>query len=202
EIIDELTLAKQKIKIVNPSQLALEIAISKLTKKEEVLEKIEIVYEEPKKEIPKKDTKEAKASEKKSNDTKIEKPILEEELVIEEISDANTKNVENSFITVIQSKWLKIVDGLKIHNHSIALCLKTAHPEKIEAGSLHIGFQFPLHKDKIMELDNKRLVEDEIKKQTGKFVPIRCLVGLKHDKVEPQAIDEALNIFEGEVINE
>lgn len=205
ELINEFTIAKQKIKFTNPPQLAVELAITKLSQKD-ILNTIE--DEQKKVEIQTKAPGNIKLSEnqktsffKKENTHNDSKEGYSKEP--KEIkSKETTDKVDNSFIINIKNKWPKIVDGLKIYNHSIALCLKTANPEKIENGILHISFQFPLHRDKIQEMNNKRLVEDEIKKQTGKLVVIRCFVGTKHDKVEPQAIDEALNIFEGEVIDE
>lgn len=198
EIIDELTLAKQRVKLMNPPQLALELSIAKLSENNETLPQEENII------TPNENIKQ-KVNEKMKTDVENKELLKKDYKKIEtegESVETDIEKVENSFIVSIKNKWPKIVDGLKKYNHSIALCLKTASPEKIENGILCIGFQFPLHKDKIQELNNKRLVEDEIKKQTGKLIPIRCFVGTKHDKVKPQAIDEALSIFEGDVIDE
>ncbi len=176
--IEILSDAKQKTKFSTPLQLPLELAI------------LEIGEEEKKPELETKPEKEEPAA-------KVLEPEKRE-------TGGSPKEIrlskENSdILSSVKNNWQKIVEELKSYNHSLSVCLKTAKPERIENNTLLLGFDFSFHKDKIQSLTNKRIVEDVIKKVTGKFIPIRCFVNPKKAK-EKSVIEDAADILGGEII--
>lgn len=193
--IELLNTAKQKVRYSIPTQLPIELAIVEITRngeKEPSPKNKQTPSPTPQRTERKKDITSPQKIEEEKNTENKNKPI----------SKKINKSVDlGKFFAKIKNSWEEIVNSLKKTNHSLALCLKNANPENIEDDHLIIGFDFPLHRDKIQAIENRRIIEDIIAKKTGDFIPIRCFIKTKRDKVGNQTIvNEAIEILGGEVI--
>jgi len=203
EIIEKLSDAKQKVKFSTPNHLPVELAILEIGKK------YTTPREENKEISPKKENAPKAQTQEKSMKTN-EKIALAEHFSnkkTEKEPHKEEKNPDNfpldkSFFPVIKNKWNDILNGVKAYNHSLIACLKPSKPKRIENGYLIISFDYLFHKEKIQNVNNKRAVEDIIQKIVGRFVPIRCVVKPKENRkeVEPTILDNAADIFGGEII--
>lgn len=194
--IENINEAKQKVKYSIPPQLPLELAIVEIIDRENGSDD----HAESKNNQPKPSPQDIKPKDEKKDEKKEKEHSRD--IKSSEVTQKPVNNLEEGrAFALVKNKWHQIIEKLKEDNHSLALCLKTAEPEKIEDAHLNIGFDFPLHRDKIQTIENRRLVEDVIQKETGNFIPIRCFLRSKRDKVEDQdIIKEALDILGGEVI--
>jgi len=202
KIIEQLNQAKQKIKYSTPPQLPIELIIAENQIQENI-------YSDKNDDTEIQQTNRQVLNIKKTKNSNFrEKNIITKEnarikkIGIKEPEKKQLDEAVNQgkLFTQIQQGWSRIIGSIKENNHVLALCLETAGPENIEDGHLMIGFDFPLHRDKIQAIDNKMLIENIIEKQTGNFIPIRCFIRSKRDKVDNQTIDKTVNFFGGELI--
>lgn len=191
QTIERLSDAKQKVKSAVPNHLPLELAALEL-KMGQTAEDTKGQSEEeetPPKETNKKTFYTERPSKSETKEQKLEPS---------KISKAATSSKD--LISKIKNHWQDILEELKSYNHSLAVCLKSAQPERIENGFLLLGFHYSFHKDKIQDIKNKRTIEDVIKKVIKEFVPIRCFVQPKKKTKEKSAVEDAARILEGEII--
>lgn len=97
--------------------------------------------------------------------------------------------------------WRKVVSNLRGYNNSLCFILENCFIEKIEGDELVLGVGFKFHKDKLLEPRNKQIIEETIKKITGKDYKITCQLietpsnTFKKEK-NHDLIKEAKKIFE------
>jgi len=64
-------------------------------------------------------------------------------------------------LTTVRLKWNAIVAAVEEKNHSLPFILKICKPEAVEGATIVIRFQYPFHRDKIMnDVKNRRTVEE------------------------------------------
>lgn len=191
--IEKLNDAKQKVKYSIPNHLPLELTILEFSRDKAGSDENEKTINTKKSDLED-STPSSPQKNKPTEETQPKKNNNPGRITLKE------KNSVKDLISNIKKNWQKILNELKSYNHSLTVCLKTATPERIENNHLLLGFDYSFHKDKIQDIKNKRVVEDAIKKITGKFIPIRCFVSPKKKKGEKSVLDDAINILGGEII--
>ena len=169
-------------------QLALEIAIIKISGPVEIVKKEQITEE------------------------KIEK------VVVKENKNREHKNIEEQSsdlsLELIQENWPRITERIK--TPSLRMSLKSAIPTKLLDHDLTLELSTKFHKDKIMESENRIELEKTIK-DVLKF-SLKIITEVKSLEIKPVVketqsppaitepsgshIDEALEIFGGELVEE
>lgn len=188
EIIEHLNNAKQKVKFSVPNHLPLELAALELgkTKANPGGSSSEGNKNKPGAELV-----------DRKSDAKIKK---EAKIKNEEKNEEEKTTKKQDLFSNIKNSWQDVLNELKPYNHSLVVCLKSAKPERIENGYLILGFDFSFHKDKIQDMENKRIVEDAVKKTVGEFIPIRCFVNPKKKIEKKSVLEDAINILGGEIV--
>lgn len=128
----------------------------------------------------------------------VSTPVVEQTNNREDIASENV----NTIVSVEWSPgegekilWAKIIEEAKPFNHSLSALLKDAELLSIEKGNpgtLNIGVHFPFHKDRIMEIKNRRIIEDLLKKITGDTFMLKCSLVASNKKQEKAEDDDAL----------
>ncbi len=169
-------------------QLSLEIAIIKISGPVEIVKKEQITEE------------------------KIEK------VVVKENKNREHKNIEEQSsdlsLELIQENWPRITERIK--TPSLRMSLKSAIPTKLLDHDLTLELSTKFHKDKIMESENRIELEKTIK-DVLKF-SLKIITEVKSLEIKPVVketqstpaitepsgshIDEALEIFGGELVEE
>lgn len=73
-----------------------------------------------------------------------------------------------------ESVWAKIMQEVRKYNHSLEALLKDGEPEELEGEIIKLNFRYKFHKEKIEEVENRRLVERAISNVLGRKVRVRC----------------------------
>ncbi len=72
---------------------------------------------------------------------------------------ATGNSVENISKELILEKWNEVLVKVKKHNHSLSFILRVCQPRDINGNQLCLAFKYKFHKDRIGDINIKRLVE-------------------------------------------
>lgn len=195
KMIDILQEANYKLDTSIP-QLALEIAVVQLTGGGDVAQNLVEATVIPEK------RQEPLATANVVSSPKAQSKAKKSDLKVDGF-EREHKNLEMN-LAVIKENWPRILERIK--TPSLKISLRNAFPIKIENHDLTLQFSANFHKDKVMEHDHRVELEGIIKELLGDAVKIIAVV--KELEIKPviqereQALDEALGIFGGEVVEE
>ncbi|MFA5935256.1 MAG: DNA polymerase III subunit gamma/tau [Patescibacteria group bacterium] len=134
-------------------------------------------------------------------ETVIEKPV--------EQSIAPSIPAEPGIVTLAQAQraWPVMVKTLSETGPSLAFVLKTSRPIETSGSVITIRFQYPFHRDKILnDIKNRRLVENAYNKALKmEGIHLEGLVGEDAQVTEKRSADMVSNIlkaFGGQVVEE
>lgn len=195
-IINAFQKAKERLKTYTIPQLPLEIA---------VIESIGIVpavlEKAPVKEIVKPKV-EVKMEEVVSN--------VEESKTVEAIKDAlegDASDVGDFDLSNVKASWPRIVERIEIP--ACKRSLTDGEIGKVEGNEVTLEFRSNFHRNKVMEHDNRIEIERVFKEVFGKDVKllgrvkeIQISSAVSKDKPEDSVIDDALEVFGGEFVEE
>ncbi|PIU43191.1 MAG: DNA polymerase III subunit gamma/tau [Candidatus Nealsonbacteria bacterium CG07_land_8_20_14_0_80_40_10] len=88
--------------------------------------------------------------------------------------------------------WEKILNGIKPHNHSLFALLKDAKPVIIEENKLVLAAQFKFHKEKILQHQNRVIIEQTLSQVLGRDLLIDCIL-LDKEKIKQEEEDMLLS---------
>ncbi|MBI5221654.1 MAG: DNA polymerase III subunit gamma/tau [Candidatus Magasanikbacteria bacterium] len=118
------------------------------------------------------------------------------------ISSFTHKSVPKSTLEEVKAKWSEVVSNISKTVPSLTFILKMCSLNSVAEDGLHIAFNFEIHKDKVGEIKNKKMIEDELEKVLGERIKIIC--EFTENKSADSANDKELNNlaseFGGEVI--
>lgn len=120
-------------------------------------------------------------------------------------SIAPTKTVDVT-LQEVGGFWPTVLQKLKENNGSLATVLRNAKLHAVEHGRIVVSVQYQFHKENIENKRNLSVIQEIIREITGKNVTLKAIV-MKPNAEEPvvdavQALNEALNMFGGEVIEQ
>jgi len=90
-------------------------------------------------------------------------------------------------IDLIKDRWNEFLINIKKVNHSLSFVLKVCQPTAVANNELHLSFRHKIHKDRINELDIKRIVEGVLKEVYKQDLIIKAV--LDETMVLPEAPD-------------
>lgn len=118
------------------------------------------------------------------------------------ISNLTHKSSPKYTIEEIKTRWVEVINGISQTVPSLTFVLKMCSLNSLAEDGLHLGFNFEIHKDKVEEIKNKKLIEDELEKNLGERIKIIC--EFIENKTAASATDSELNNlateFGGEII--
>ncbi len=103
----------------------------------------------------------------------------------------------------IQSSWDKIIQDVGKANHSLSFILKMSNLVKLEGNQLHLTVPYSFHKDKILEINTRKIIEQAIENNLSEHITLSCEVS---EESRPQNTEDDLELnklaadFGGEVI--
>lgn len=119
---------------------------------------------------------------KNQSDTELEKKEVKTESKSHHITtsiksaiDSFThKSAPKTTIAEIKNRWAEVIGGISETVPSLTFILKMCSLNSIGEDGLHLAFNFEIHKDKVDEIKNKKLIEDELEKVLGERIRIIC----------------------------
>ena len=85
-------------------------------------------------------------------------------------------------LSTVNSQWGRILGEAKLRNRSVEALLKSCRPLGVEGQEVVLGFQYPFHKEKIEEPQNKALVESVVSQVVEGSCRIRCVLSPKGER--------------------
>ena len=88
-------------------------------------------------------------------------------------------------------------------NHSLSFILKMSNLVKLEGNQLHLTGPYSFHKDKILEINTRKIIEQAIENNLSEHITLSCEVS---EESRPQNTEDDLELnklaadFGGEVI--
>ena len=119
----------------------------------------------------------------------------------------NVNNPDEDF-GLILSRWLDIIESLKIYNHSLSSVLKMSQPMLIDGKYLILRTKYSFYNDKISETQNRLTIEKAIDKITGVVLRLKAITEKDFSsqfpdfKEKKSLIQEAVDIFGGKIVKE
>lgn len=116
--------------------------------------------------------------------------------------------VENVDITLhtVLLKWREIIRLVEVENRALPFVLKVAKPEAVQGAKIIIRFQYPFHREKIVEdLKSKRIVENALRQALGNDTllvdgVIGDTLGTADRQETKDIVTNVLNAFGGTVV--
>ena len=123
-------------------------------------------------------------------------------------SVSQTSDVEPSLsLDQVHGKWPIMIREIADRHPSLLMVLKPSSPDRVDGEKVIIRFQYPFHKDKIInDVKNKQLLEESLRRLLE--VPnlyIEGSVGQDEERKEVRSKDmvsNILNTFGGQVVDE
>lgn len=130
-------------------------------------------------------------------DDKIEKSKTKSDVKPDTNNNLTMKqfNSEGAAAPVLEmtlDSWQKIIAEIKKENTSLAALLRDSKPTATLGEKMTLGVKFPFHKDKISEAKNIQVIEEKIKKLTGKSYVIEVKIADLRAKPKEKASDDEL----------
>lgn len=119
------------------------------------------------------------------------------------LSQIGKKSAPKTTLEEIRSKWPEIIEQLSKTNHALIFVLKMCDLQKMDENGLGITVPYGLHRDKIMEEKNKRIIEDKLKEIFSEKIHINCSLSEKASASpaeNEQEINQLAAEFGGEVV--
>ncbi|OGF25500.1 DNA polymerase III, subunit gamma and tau [Candidatus Falkowbacteria bacterium RIFOXYB2_FULL_34_18] len=79
----------------------------------------------------------------------------------------------------IQSKWNEVLAKVKQQNHSLSFILRVCQPKDIQGNQLCLAFKYKFHKDRVGDINIKRLVENILRDVYGQPITIEAVIDEK-----------------------
>lgn len=106
----------------------------------------------------------------------------------------------------VQSAWAAFLKTLDEKSRSLTFVLKLARPVALEDGVLTVEFQYPFHREKVLnDMKTKRMIEECFEQVLKERVEIAGIVGNGDARTDPKPatmVDTILKAFEGNVVGE
>ncbi len=189
--------AKQELKSSEIVQLPLEVAVVKICSqintdnKEDSNSGSSLTFNNP---TPKTKKQEVLSPASKE-EAKKPKPVNKIKLTLEQIKE----------------KWDEVLAGIRNQNQSLASTLRLHQPSAIkEDGTLEICFKYKFHQQRIVEVKNRRILEETLQKIFNTPIRIQTIIvenpAANNSEIQPQqsqkdeTVNNLLETFGGQII--
>jgi DNA polymerase-3 subunit gamma/tau len=123
-------------------------------------------------------------------------------------SSSNLAAQAKATVRDISSRWLEVLDALKIHNHSLASTLRTHKPVAVEGNKVCFRFTYPFHEQRVMDSKNRQIVEEVLERLFGERLQVQAVAALPVEEEAPAGppptqagFDDMLNAFGGRLVD-
>lgn len=207
KMIELFIVKAQEMKYASIPQLPLELAIVELTTHED----------DDKNQRTPQSPESAESEETSEKSAKPTAPVTK--LSTAEIKCAVPSNKDCQLTaTKIQENWKAIIKDVKGENHALALTLKIGKVLKCEEGVVTLGFKYKFYQDRVLDKNNREVLEKSLENVLGEKLHLTCEVGNFETEMEDviqinedgqintsndnndEAVNIALEAFGGKVV--
>lgn len=124
---------------------------------------------------------------------------------------AAAANVDFSTLDLIESRWEEIKRDVRPHSPSLQALLNGARPIDVEGKTLVLLVTSAFHKDNLEKAQNRRIVEEVVRRLLGTTYAIRCTIearqeardlrGQIREARQDDLVRAAMNIFEAHIVD-
>ena len=124
---------------------------------------------------------------------------------------AAAANADFSTLDLIESRWEEIKRDVRPHSPSLQALLNGARPIDVEGKTLVLLVTSAFHKDNLEKPQNRRIVEDVVRRLLGATYAIRCTIearqeardlrGQIREARQDDLVRAAMNIFEAHIVD-
>jgi len=88
----------------------------------------------------------------------------------------NTEKIGNLNLEAIISRWNEVQIKTKKYNHSLSFILRVCEPKELDGECLTLAFKYKFHRDRIEDMNIKKLVENVLKEVYGNQILIKTII--------------------------
>ena len=124
---------------------------------------------------------------------------------------AAAANADFSTLDLIESRWEEIKRDVRPHSPSLQALLNGARPIDVEGKTLILLVTSAFHKDNLEKPQNRRIVEDVVRRLLGATYAIRCTIearqeardlrGQIREARQDDLVRAAMNIFDAHIVD-
>jgi DNA polymerase III gamma/tau subunit len=104
----------------------------------------------------------------------------------------------------IKDKWTELISSISAQNHSLTFILSMVNLTAVDGEGLHLTFPYSLHKEKIEEHKNRKIIEECLAAKFGEPIRLVCALAPSAAPPTPAADAELTGLaleFGGEVVS-
>lgn len=116
------------------------------------------------------------------------------------ISDLTHKSSGTTTLEEIKAKWNDIVSSVAKATPSLTFILRSTELRSLDSSGLRLIFSYKIHLEKIEEMKNRKLIEDELEKTFGERIRIQCAVESAEIATPSNELTELAAEFGGELM--
>ncbi len=91
-------------------------------------------------------------------------------------AQANQNSTKSAPEKTLLEKWPEVLAKIKQHNHSLSFILRVCQPQKLEGNKIYLAFKYKFHKDRVEEINIKRIVEKVLSEVYGQTLLVEAIV--------------------------
>lgn len=124
---------------------------------------------------------------------------------------AMAANADFTVLERVEAAWNEIIRDVRPKSTTVQALLKGATPIDVEGNIIVLLASSPFHKDNLEKAQNRKIIEDVIKKHLGSIYGIRCTIETKtetrdlrgqiREARKDELVRAALNIFEAHIVD-
>ncbi len=121
-----------------------------------------------------------------------EKPVHNITQTIKDTISHITHKPTQTTLEEIKSKWDKVIEEVSKSNHSLSFILKMSSLKTLEGNQLHITVPYSFHKDKINEINTKKIIDQSLTNFFSEHIVLNCEI-LEESRPQTNEDDSELN---------
>lgn len=124
---------------------------------------------------------------------------------------AAAANADFSTLDLIEARWEEIKRDVRPHSPAVQALLNGARPIDVEGKTLVLLVTSAFHKDNLEKPQNRRIVEEVVRRLLGAAYAIRCTIEARHEARDLRGqirearqddlVRAAMNIFDAHIID-
>ena len=125
--------------------------------------------------------------------------------------EAAAANADFSTLERVEGLWEEIKRGVRPKSPAVQALLHGARPIDVEGNTVVLLASSPFHKDNLEKAQNRRIIEDVLKKHLGAAFALRCTIeerdesrdlrGQIREARKDELVRAALNIFDAHIVD-
>ncbi|MSU75066.1 MAG: DNA polymerase III subunit gamma/tau [Candidatus Magasanikbacteria bacterium] len=130
------------------------------------------------------------------------KPHTLKDSITAAISIITHRHTITTTLETITERWAELIAKIGQQNHSLTFILSAVKPTAVSHSGLTLSVPYSLHRDKLMEVKNRMMIESCLNELFGEKIPLVCEVAaIDNTSSADTEINSLAMQFGGEVVN-